>query len=421
MDRSPLTDPRWALLRAAERHPERLRARVRAEIERGGREFRGIETGEVISQRLRSVYTSPTNLARFVRLGDLVLPGDDVVEIGTGRGLVATTVVQAGATRYRGIELDAVNVRHMRSILSLNGVDDRAEVRQGDLYDITAADLEGADLVICSEVVEHVPDPERALAVLGECLPEGAYLLWTVPILGQLEQVWGHLGVFDAERIAAMCAAAGLTVQHVEPLAGVWASVLVSKGDADPARVARLRERVAHLPEARLGEPRTWTNLSAVEAERVPHTSGRGVATTITVEDERLVVSVPAPSRPRSHAAGGVAFACSGVAGVRLELEERTLSAARKVTVDWFDGEQRLGSWTWVPGWRRGVSGLRQARGGAAPRDARRTIVIRPGVRDRLFGGRSVDVSGADRVELTVHPRWPLPVELAVRRVGWLR
>lgn len=42
-------------------------------------------------------------------------------------------------------------------------------------------------------------------------------------------------------------------------------------------------------------------------AAAVPHTSGRGAATTVTVEDERLVVSVPAPARPRSHAAGGVA------------------------------------------------------------------------------------------------------------------
>ncbi len=105
----------------------------------------------------------------------------------------------------------------------------RSEI--GDLYDLTRDRLDelGATFVICCEVLEHVPDAEKALKVLADALPDGAELLFSVPLHGRLEGVWGHVSVFDAARLKQMLDGAGLYAHHVEPLANTWSLVVASR------------------------------------------------------------------------------------------------------------------------------------------------------------------------------------------------
>ena len=77
-----------------------------------------------------------------------------------------------------GIELEQRWVDATHTMLATNGLADRSSVDLGNLYDLTRADVEatGASLVVCCEVVEHVPDPDEAVRTLARALPEGTDL-----------------------------------------------------------------------------------------------------------------------------------------------------------------------------------------------------------------------------------------------------
>jgi SAM-dependent methyltransferase len=55
-------------------------------------------------------------------------------------------------------------------------------VRHEDLENLSFAD-EGLDAVLCFDVLEHVPNPNRALGQLYRCLKPGGALLLSVPFL----------------------------------------------------------------------------------------------------------------------------------------------------------------------------------------------------------------------------------------------
>ena len=74
-----------------------------------------------------------------------VKPGDVVVDLGTGSGLLAFFAVQAGAKKVYAIELGPV-VRYAERIAKRNKLDDRIEFIRGISYDIELP--ERADVVI---------------------------------------------------------------------------------------------------------------------------------------------------------------------------------------------------------------------------------------------------------------------------------
>ncbi|MCK9362349.1 MAG: methyltransferase [Syntrophales bacterium] len=69
-------------------------------------------------------------LAHFVNLN----AGDDLIELGTGSGIVALILAQhPGLGRVLGIEIQEQLVAIARSNVSLNGLTDRVEIRQADV------------------------------------------------------------------------------------------------------------------------------------------------------------------------------------------------------------------------------------------------------------------------------------------------
>src|SRR3546814_1394904 len=101
------------------------------------------------------------------------------MEIGIGKGFLALMALKAGEIgAYRGIELVPSNVTATNETLAANGYAERATAEVGNLYDLTREMVaeHRTDLLICCEVLEHVPDPEAALKVLADALPEGTDL-----------------------------------------------------------------------------------------------------------------------------------------------------------------------------------------------------------------------------------------------------
>jgi SAM-dependent methyltransferase len=81
------------------------------------------------------------------------------------------------------------------------------------------------DAVLCTEVLEHVPNPGRLFREITRLLRPGGVLILTTP------QTWGlHLEPFDYFRytrygLETLATDAGLDVESVRPTCGVWATL----------------------------------------------------------------------------------------------------------------------------------------------------------------------------------------------------
>jgi 2-polyprenyl-3-methyl-5-hydroxy-6-metoxy-1,4-benzoquinol methylase len=99
--------------------------------------------------------------------------GRKVLDAGCGLGYGLKILLAAGASEVVGVDLDADTVAEARR--RLNG--DAGSVEQADIRDLQF-DQGSFDLIVCFETIEHIEDPEGALAEFRRVLrPEGLLLL----------------------------------------------------------------------------------------------------------------------------------------------------------------------------------------------------------------------------------------------------
>jgi 2-polyprenyl-3-methyl-5-hydroxy-6-metoxy-1,4-benzoquinol methylase len=116
-------------------------------------------------------------IRRFVRqLHELVLeagPITSVLEIGVGEGFLSGYLSEKLPTvRFCGLDASADDLARLQRLFP------RIEARVGTAYDLSG--LQGPfDLVLCAEVLEHLDEPDRALAAIASLRPHRALL--TVP------------------------------------------------------------------------------------------------------------------------------------------------------------------------------------------------------------------------------------------------
>ena len=103
--------------------------------------------------------------------------GKDVLEIGCGFGGMQAALLQQGAGRVVGVEIDPQRLEFARSRLA-----DRAELHLGDAADLPLAD-QSFDIVVCDSTFEHVADLYGVLAEAHRVLRPGGilYALWGNP------------------------------------------------------------------------------------------------------------------------------------------------------------------------------------------------------------------------------------------------
>lgn len=86
-------------------------------------------------------------LRQYVREGDLVL------DIGTGSGILSLVALKSGAARAIAVDMDPQSVASAKENAAKNRLDDRIDVRQGDLFGVVE---EVADLVVSNIFAEII-------------------------------------------------------------------------------------------------------------------------------------------------------------------------------------------------------------------------------------------------------------------------
>ena len=159
----------------------------------------------------------------FDRLG--LLPGDRVLDMGCGAGRHAFEMYRRGgdviAFDQDGDELAGVleifGAMREAGEVPLGA---EADIKQGDALAMPFADEE-FDRIIASEVLEHIPDDETAIAELVRVLRPGGTIAVTVPrwlpekicwaLSDQYHEVeGGHVRIYTGDELVGKLQAAGL-------------------------------------------------------------------------------------------------------------------------------------------------------------------------------------------------------------------
>ncbi len=151
--------------------------------------------------------------ARFRHLA--LRPGHRVLDLGCGEGRHVHGLHMLGGLDIDGIDLDAASLRKAEAGLQTlppRAPDDPGKTRfaTGDATDLDFPD-DTFDAVICSEVLEHLPDPDGALIEIRRVLKPDGRLCISVPHAWPERICWrlapppdgypfqpgGHVRIFD--------------------------------------------------------------------------------------------------------------------------------------------------------------------------------------------------------------------------------
>jgi len=153
--------------------------------------------------------------------GQFVLRGKTVLEIGCGQGDFLALLCERAECRGIGFDPSYVEAPATRS-----GHDRISVVR--DLYSERYAGYQ-ADLIVCRQVLEHLPEPRRMLNDLRRSIGarKDTAVFFEVPnVLDHLRSrdlwalVYEHISYFSPASLAALFSAAGFTVRGQRELFG---------------------------------------------------------------------------------------------------------------------------------------------------------------------------------------------------------
>jgi 2-polyprenyl-3-methyl-5-hydroxy-6-metoxy-1,4-benzoquinol methylase len=111
-----------------------------------------------------------------------------VLEVGCGEGVFSTILSQP--YEMWGVEPEPASAARAASVLHtvLVGRFDEVSHKLPERY---------FDLVVCNDVIEHLPDPELFLRAVQRCMTPGAHLIASIPNMRHWEVLWQLLARKD--------------------------------------------------------------------------------------------------------------------------------------------------------------------------------------------------------------------------------
>ncbi|WP_226343896.1 class I SAM-dependent methyltransferase [Agilicoccus flavus] len=192
----------------------------------------------------------------FDRLG--VRRGDRALDLGCGQGRHAFELYRRGldVVAFDQNESDLADVETMFGAMADEGegAPGGARVRAGDALAMPFADSE-FDVVVASEILEHIPDDRTAIAEAVRVLRPGGLLAVSVPRAWPERICWalsreyhevegGHVRIYREDRLAGQLTQAGVDVfdrsyAHALHSPYWWLKCAVGVDDAENRLVAQ--------------------------------------------------------------------------------------------------------------------------------------------------------------------------------------
>ncbi len=154
-----------------------------------------------------------------------------VLDVGCGVGTLPLYLAKHGAL-VRGIDISARAIRIAQKAAELSGLDDAATFEEVELK----RGAKKYDLVVCSEVIEHIPNDVAFMKQLASHLKPGGVLLLTTPsrdnVLHQLsfyeefDKEVGHLRRYTEEEVIQLIEQVGLEVVKLRSVEGPLRNLL---------------------------------------------------------------------------------------------------------------------------------------------------------------------------------------------------
>ncbi|HEY0003174.1 MAG TPA: class I SAM-dependent methyltransferase [Pyrinomonadaceae bacterium] len=161
----------------------------------------------------------PSAVARLKYIREAVSEMPDerraFADLGCGSGVILCEVL-ATKKNWKGFGLDISPnaVSYALRLAAHKGLAGRAEVSTGDIANLPYENA-SLDLVIASEVIEHMPEPEQVVKEIARVLRPGGKLIMTMPVESHTP---AHIHTLnDAEDFRALCEVAGLNVRQLKP------------------------------------------------------------------------------------------------------------------------------------------------------------------------------------------------------------
>lgn len=145
--------------------------------------------------------------------------GQTAIDIGCGRGRHTHALAARGGLRVVGLDLDRADLEGAREGFAYFHQLEGWALVEGDALRLPFPD-DAFDCVICSEVLEHLPDFEAALDEIARVTkPDGVFALsvpraWPEAICWRLSEGYrtapgGHVRIFDASALREAVTARG--------------------------------------------------------------------------------------------------------------------------------------------------------------------------------------------------------------------
>lgn len=112
-----------------------------------------------------------------------------ILDVGCGNGAIANELIRHGKDVW-GIDLDSVGISIANEVCKKNGIDEKRFF----VCDITKSELPSSlknikfDIVICTEVVEHMYSPDKLVKFCHDCV-NGGKLIISTPYHGYIKNL----------------------------------------------------------------------------------------------------------------------------------------------------------------------------------------------------------------------------------------